>query len=463
MIDPRQSALGSRRSAFTLVEMLVSLAVIVVALAVVVTAFTITTRTARQAAAFAEVQGWVRQFASQIQEDLRHCEPSRGPFVVVGRVQPAALTVEDIAAQRRLRVLIGDREAVPSGYDPLYNPTLNPEYSDPRADILMFFTQRPTTSRAPALDPAAASPPQRAIAAGARSAPVQVVYGHASRGEYVRAANGTSTWSPTITHIEDVAGGSNLSQLPAGEWHLVRRVAIPAALTLSRPYPPSFSAQLARLVRCEPTNTEAGDVVDFYYEDYLRFLNATLQANAAEPPYTIYARVSDVATAVDDVLYADPGQRHIATVLDTPPVDLRHNLGVHMLPGCAWFQVEFLMPEDARNSLDYNPPVAADAGAPNPLPTQRNQMPHWTQVDPGQTYVFLPDTPENRTAVARSNRLRDFTRVNPGDASLGAPLADLPHLRVRLWPYAVRITVRVYDPRGRLPDPVIRTIVHRFE
>src|SRR5262245_32121270 len=129
----RRAHRGARRSvqnpkskiqnalAFTLVEMLVSLAVIVVALAVVVTAFTITTKTARQAAAFAELQGWVRQFAFQIQEDLRHCEPSQGILVIAGRTQPAGLTDADVTAQRHLRFLTGNpNEPGLRNYDPVF-------------------------------------------------------------------------------------------------------------------------------------------------------------------------------------------------------------------------------------------------------------------------------------------------------------------------------------------------------
>jgi len=32
-----------------------------------------------------------------------------------------------------------------------------------------------------------------------------------------------------------------------------------------------------------------------------------------------------------------------------------------------------------------------------------------------------------------------------------------------MWPYAIRITVRVFDRLGRLEQPIVRSIVHRFD
>ncbi len=455
--------------------MLVSLAVIVVALAVVVTAFTITTRTARQAAAFAELQGWVRQFTSQVREDLRACEPSRSVMVMVGRTQRAALTADDLAAQRRVQFLIGDRAAVPSTYDPAYAPGPNAEYSDPRADILMFFTNRPTVSAGPALDPGSANAGndaiQRAVASGAKISPVQVVYGHAAVGQANRLSDGTFGWSSALTHIGDL-NAANFSLVPAGSWHLARRVALPQIINRNQPNPPEFAASdFPRLVRCAPEDDYAADVVDFDYDAYLAWLNQAFADEIAGgsgqllSPYTdspaapgLY-EANAIQNAIDGILYADKSKLHIATVLENPPVDLRRNLGVQLLPGCAWFEVEFLMPEDARNSLDYDPvPLGQNQNGSS----QRGAPLRWVGVAPGETYVFLPDTPENRQRIAQmplSELLRRYTRINPDQNLASAALEDL---RIRLWPYAIRVTIRAYDPRGRLNEPIYRTIMHCF-
>jgi hypothetical protein len=39
----------------------------------------------------------------------------------------------------------------------------------------------------------------------------------------------------------------------------------------------------------------------------------------------------------------------------------------------------------------------------------------------------------------------------------------LTHRRIRTWPYAIRVTVRVYDERNRLSSPIVRSLVHRFD
>ena len=167
--------------------------------------------------------------------------------------------------------------------------------------------------------------------------------------------------------------------------------------------------------------------------------------------------------SIDLLLYRNglAANHHIATVVQNPPADLRSNLGVHMLPGCAWFQVEFLMPEDPRNSLDYAP------DPDNNTISHRFDMPRWTQVQPGRTYVFVPDTAASRDVVAsqvwaptEGTRFDDFALVVPPAAGGANTVANR---RIRMWPYAIRITVRVFDPRGRLEAPIVRSIVHRFD
>jgi hypothetical protein len=185
-------------------------------------------------------------------------------------------------------------------------------------------------------------------------------------------------------------------------------------------------------------------------------------SQALQSPYTFPKDWDiDVVRSINSLLY--PGGRidpwlehpikHIATVIENPPPELANNLGVQMLPGCAWFQVEFLMPEDPRNSLTYNNPN-------DPTYAQRWDMPRWTQVDPGATYVFVPDTAANRDAVAGDPnliRLLTFAKVDPLQ-----PQA-LTNQIVRMWPYAIRVTVRVFDRQGRLKEPIVRSIVHRFD
>ena len=93
---------------------------------------------------------------------------------------------------------------------------------------------------------------------------------------------------------------------------------------------------------------------------------------------------------VDNILYhpsSPASTHHVATILEEPPAALADNMALHLVPGCVWFQVEILIPEDPRNGLDH------------PLSNQRRDTPRWVEVTPDYTYVFVPDTAENRALV----------------------------------------------------------------
>ncbi|MEW6197366.1 MAG: prepilin-type N-terminal cleavage/methylation domain-containing protein [Planctomycetota bacterium] len=469
------------RPAFTLIEMLVSLAVLALALGIVGVVFAVATRTASQSAAYSEAYNWVRQWTQEIERDLDACRPSESILVLVGRTQAAALTQADLDAGKFHRLLIGDPAQVPQGYDPAYSPNVNAQYSNPRADLLMFFTNRPAVSAAP---PTGANPANPHLAAGGKQERLLVTYGHAALGEPVFSGG---AWQfpnvNTLKHIGDTMNvlGNELSVLPACRWHLARRATIITPVT-NWPNTDRFSnIALQSIPGCQPYRDGGADMAGDQAFLNPAFLFATCgpgyysqSGPAVSSPYGFAPYLpQQLLAAVASLLY-HPGspqnRRHVATVLERVPVDLQSNLGVHMLPGCAWFQVEFLMPEDPRNSVEYS--------SPDPSLSQRSDMPRWTAVQDGYTYVFVPDTPENRQAIANqlnsvggpTGRLATFGRLDQtpsrdtdpdyrwkvADPSFGGRM-------VRLWPYAIRITVRVYDPRGRLDEPIIRSIVHRFE
>lgn len=482
--------------AFTLIEMLVSLAVMALALSVVGVVFKITTETTNQAAAYSEVNNWVRQCTQQIKEDLRYCNPSESVLVLVGRTQAAALTQSDLEARKFHRVLTGNPRGVPGTYDPQTATGLDnadwrlAHYSNPRADILMFFSNRPTASQAPNPNAGVGDP----YAAGVKFAPIRVVYGHAALGDAVWSS-ALSVWQfPTaLRHIDQVVGGgvnaAVQSIVPANRWHLAR------VATIVEPY----------VGRTQFSNAACQNVAaGAYYQDGTpvtilpgdaAFLDLRLLLQSFGPDYfnannAPYLRPYEFLTdwrvenisSINSLVYASfqtyptvPQFHHVATVLEDVPVDLRGNMGVHLLPGCAWFQVEFLMPEDPRNSVVYSDP---DPNRPSALPpfSARSDMPRWTSVEPGVTYVFVPDTQENRAAVATQvappgsmsppagspvYRLADFARLDQNPAN--DPNNAVSNRIIRMWPYAIRVTVRAYDPLARLTEPIVRSIVYRFE
>lgn len=527
-------ARGGRRRGFTMVEMLVALAVLIVAMAVVTSVFTVSTRTAATSAAIAEVQSSVRSLAEQIEADLRGIDPARSVLVIAGRKQAAALTADGLAARQRYRVFVGD-STVPrfNQYAPRFDSAAESarwsneprdQYSDPRADILMFFTQRPCASKcppteSPAPNPGALSPRQQflaSLARGAKIAPTQVVYGHAGQVAPQRQNNRWNFNAVTnVRHIETLAPAPNLpnlSSIPAAEWVLARRQVLiddvsTGALTTGLSFffggngtqAPGAGAdgdngEFTRILRCYSGDRAAGGVLDRYagdaatlrLNDYLAYLSprtADGRTLLMSYPYPVnggspIAGVPPRAPAyiqrfVNGLLFPNwsgggyvPANRHVATVLRETPPELQSNTALQSLPGCAWFQVEFLLPEDPRNAVE------------SPVSGQRNDTPRWVEVPHGETYLFLPDSPENREyilseptqflnaqgTVSNGSRLGMFGQVVPPAAQNPSGSQNTAaNRRVRLWPYAIRITIRAFDGQGKLNDPIVRTIVHRFD
>jgi prepilin-type N-terminal cleavage/methylation domain-containing protein len=484
--------------AFTLVEMLVSLAVLAVALGMVGVVFNVTVQTTRQAAAYSEAQNLTQQFINQIEEDLRHCDPSSSVLVLVGRTQAAARTKADLDARKFWRVPAGD-PSLPISYDPQYDPLPSAgtvSHSDPRGDILMFFTNRPMTSQAPPAAPTAGSFADDCLH-GMKYSPIEVVYGHAALDDATATGYGAN-----LKHIEQNKPGAGtgpaaLSKLSLTEWHLSRRATIlrdPASAgVFTLVVDDTGFARTgagASIARCQWYNDGyedmPGDAARFSLPALLdalspnRALIGSSLPQALESPYVYPTNWDlDVVKSINSLLYTsgrvDPPSpyHHVATVVENPPPELASNAGVQMLPGCAWFQVEFLMPEDPRNSLEYNDPtplIAADY-------SERRDMPRWTEVNAdttkgSTTYVFVPDTPANRNLVAQqltpgvgapTGRLLDFARLDQNVSMHNSPTDAVSSRIIRMWPYAIRITVRVFDRQGRLNEPIVRSIVHRFD
>ena len=474
--------------------MLVSLAVITLALSIVGVVFSITTKTVSQASAYSETLTLVRQCLHEIEQDLEDCEPSKSVLVLVGRSLEAALTADDCEAGVHYRVLTGDRyDAALLNYDPKTDANLDPnlQYSDLRADIMMFFTNRPVMSRAPPLLDATPDDVGVAAAMGAKFAPIQVVYAHAALAKPYWNGNQfqfppEASAAPTMRHIEQVDPATGLSIVPATQWQLSRRQTIIAhptdAAGLSKF---AFnSIDRPRIVRCEPAAGMPGDAVylnlplllagfgpiDSATTPAVRFTPYDLDDNAWSTTPSIWNL--SFRQCIDDLLYFDgvPGAvHHVATVLEETPVELRSNMGNQLLPGCVWFQVEFLMPEDPRNSIYYSDDFQGD---PNDA-SRRSDMPHWKSVESGKTYVFVPDTRENREAIEAQtipvtgvplpgSRLESFGRLDQTDDAAGEWTA-ISNRVIRTWPYAIRVTVRAFDRQGRLEQPIVRTLVHRFD
>lgn len=503
------------RPAFTMTELLVSLAVIIIVMSIVTHVFSVAGKTTATSQGIAEIGTAVENLTRELEADLRACKPAESVLVIGGFTQGAAVSEELRQANKFYRVLTGD----PSQVDPAFNPegpspgaanTSFQQFSDPRADLLMFFTMRPTASRVPAqLGGAALSPGQRALAYGAKVAPVQVVYGIAALAETTQQSDGTYALS-RIQHIQQILGAApdplRMSRLPLRSWRLARSARIVEQVDsagLGSANELAYSTQAARALLTQTgtyvdtrggTNSErAGDSVALDYRSFMSLFdptngaypfNGNSSAVALASPYlfsaTGQAYPANTPPTVNSVLSLDPlydtlfpdadidGDgtnertfRHFATIVADPPVPLRANADMEMVAGCGWFQVELLMPEDSKNSWSH------------PDGARRADKLRWVSVEPGETYVFVPDSAANRALiesqvdtsspplVVNNTRLATFLPVTQPVPAGSQPRGS--DMRVRCWPYAIRVTVRVFDPKGRLADPVVRSIEHWFE
>ena len=75
--------------------------------------------------------------------------------------------------------------------------------------------------------------------------------------------------------------------------------------------------------------------------------------------------------------------------------------------------------------------------------------------------VNPPDTPIS------GSRLDSFAQVLPPSGTTPPANYNGENSRrnraIRMWPYAIRITIRAIDQRGRLEEPIARSVVHRFD
>ena len=489
---------------FTLIEMIVALAIMVVVLAVVSNVFSLTANTARTATAISDVENATRDLFIDLEQDFDGIDPTESILVLVGGTQVASRTQAELEAGLMWQVLVGDPRNVRSTFDPRFNT--NPEYSPPRNDIMMFITKRPGTSAAPAPQPNSNDEFQKALTSGAPISPQLVVYGHAALAQAYKTGGGTYDWPGPgeWTSIVPRSGRSDdLSAIPVTRWHLARRATLlgapPNGATTNWASVQTFVKELAKLGAVSANGQFAGDGMDYlnlrellddFSVDPLQPLRASMplaspyefSENGPNAGQTNVQWSNNARDAIRYLLFGnrtlgspEVRNRHIATVIENTPPDLASNTAVQLLPGCAWFQVEFLMPEDPRNSR-----VHPDAA-------QRDDMPRWVEIEPGQTYVFVADRPENRDIVYSQwldkpsnkggneppppgSRARMFANlIPPGAAPSGGGAAGIPfgskgtNRVIRLWPYAVRVTVRVFDRDGRMESPIVRSFVHRFD
>jgi len=448
-MKPRTNHLAFRRSGFTLMELMVAVAILLAVLALIGTIFATVSKAGGNATSMATLHRQLSQVAEIIERDLQYTSPGPGgaPIGIAGRIIPAHETQRD----RDLRNA----------------PTPH------RADTLMLFTT-------------AAQDPIYPISTDL-AALSQVVYGHADFGKF-NVATGQIDLT-TIRQLEDTSIPIDQRQ-PASQWHLARRVIRFLAGPPTEPppreeYPPfghltdpqfltgeaevhwgSISEVKAMFPELFP---EGGLLLQFadkklggtqdgfpapncfykellyngnlFYEHLLyngnlfgrgtdggweNLLTGEDLESWLEPLYTSFDNLRQ-SVFYDCTAPADTPRR---SVIDPkPPLGVPYALRWNFLPACSEFKVEYTYDNPRELALTGNPI--------NPRPTTPIR---WYSVPDGGQIIW------------------SGLSVNPKEDASSDPALTDP----RRWPRAIRITLRVWDSAGRLNEPVTRTIVHTW-
>lgn len=477
-----QHGLSTRRRAFSLAELVVSIGILVLMMSLAGQVFNITVQSTGQATALTEIMQQLRAFEHTLREDLRGVQPGNSLILIQGNPVNAYWTRSGRDA---------DDNADPSndtGY-PADPERERPDGSGntvkeaPRADILMIFTARPGASF---------------VEAG--TAPVvsnlqQVVYGHAELGEYVpsgvpdprynfESATGSNPFFPETPDEYPLPTG--VAVVPAAQWHLARRSVLLLPTDPLPPAPPLPITSLddPRLLECQK------DVIsNFGYEQQV--LRPQLDA-AGVPiggPWFLPAIFGDWTLP-----YQDRVKPFARSSLDpTPPALFAARIGHYLLPNCASFKVEWTLnphSEFVAERLDRaNEVFWFDPGhSTDPLAELKGKI---TELEPktddaskalyddldslmndhspdgsynpatGERYAYslsnrfrgtvMPSTPpgydwDPLAPVSRFN-LVVFTATRPGPP-LSEPVLD------PMFPGALRITIDVFDKQLRLDRPI---------
>lgn len=440
-----------RRSGFTLMELMVSVAILLAILALIGTIFATTSKAGGNATSMAILHRQLAQVAELIERDLEYVTPGPGgtPLGIRGRVITAYETAKDRDLAR----------------------TPPPQH---RADTLMFFTT------------AAQDPYSYQDVTNPLSPFVQVVYQHA---DLAKLDPRTQQFDlTTLKRFEDLTQPPKLRS-PAADWHLARRViyslaGLPAgpqpAGTYVGPnaYPVALTNPLFMTGECEVLWYPVAFVKDLFpqpgvlqyrpggfssFPDYPAatcfgsyavysgnlFALSSLDARwwwasgsgwtrveyGSTPTGRPNIRTNPLLAEFDllrkNVLFdysaASSGLPERSVVDPKPALDIVNPMRWNFLPGCSEFKVEYTY--DDPRELDYvGGAIGLDA---RPI--------RWHSV---------PDEGE----IIWSN-----VSVSPRNTA-GNPAPTDP----RRWPRALRVTLRVWDTAGRLADPVTRTIVHTW-
>lgn len=467
---------GTARRAMTLTELVVAVGVLVLLMSMIATIFVSASKASGKAKAITDIHRQVRQVAETIRKDLENVDPAKHILAIAG-VEVSAYNTPDDAQLNRPKTIH-------------------------RSDVVGFLTGRsasPYVFQQPS-DPADAGRIELDTSVS------QVVYGHADLARLVETTPGSGVWQWDAASVQPVETG----QTPSSLWHLARRI-------LLFPNSPLSPAQLARPgvgPRNAPyilTNQEVllsqSDVFvqsldeydatiglplpgvyrftgsepqDFYYVsingEWMRWENnrwlhfaggkwhyyeGVRNNPCPSPPPARPQDQPDCCGGTHQWTYEDQqfGLQHQCTLFyppgasvfsnylaffypaaaavrrtridPSPPAQELRPLAHYFMQGCSEFRVQFTY-DDPREL----PRLPGNSGTGEPVEPEPPEPVRWWSVPPGQVIIWSRVSP-NATADGLSERYR--------------------------WPRALKITLRVYDPSGRLEEPLEHSIIHRWQ
>ena len=464
------AARPGRRGAFTLVELIVSVAILVLMLGLAAQVFSLTSKSTGQATSLIYVSQSLRSFERIIREDLRYIQQGSSMILIKASPINAYWTAEGQSA---------DDDGNPSsGYPHLLDPERqsvlgNGVLDPPRADVLMLFAAHET---------------QSTTNPGVHSRAQQIVYGHAELGEYVPGVDQDYDFEPNdVDPFFAFPDWPEVWAVPASQWHLGRR-----SVVLSEVAPPldpatgnpTWANALDQDDPDELSVLKSGvDVVgSFAYE---RLVLRPLPKYLGNPPAFPWF----LPRVFDDG--AIPFKRSKLDV--TPPAHYAQRLGHYFLPNCASFKVEWALDPNSEfvgGRLDGEREVywvdQGDLGADPADPDDDDPFARLEraidQVGEGDDddrlerlesllhYDRLGDPGGIRRSLAF--RYGEFWNAGnpwpPIEAGTQARIAAFVSnwrsnsdelIEAPVFPAALRITIDVFDGKGRLGRPVRHVMV----
>lgn len=319
-IPPPPGAPPPRARAFSLVELVVSIGVLVLLLGMASQVMNLTVQATGQAQALVEVNQKLRVLEQTLRKDLLGVDRKHSVMAIVGNPINAYWTKAGAEADDDKNPVNG----YPHGVDPVRNdPLVSERLERPRADVLMFFTEREATSN---IHPLVRAPLQ------------QIVYGHAVLGEYgfTGCPSGEEYCFTPDALLEkfplDPLDENTFFSVPAEQWALARRNVL---LSPTHPAVPLMDPMPTRQNDPRILRGETDVIENFVYE------TAVLEPSASAGLPQYLPEIFEPHGSELNVPYAR------SRIDPTPPPAMAHTINQLFLDNCASFKVEWALDPDS--------------------------------------------------------------------------------------------------------------------